>query len=122
MAVGNRNIMRRRSSAFVIPCLDRNRGEACPKQLIANPLDFEIAMRGSGHKIGWVLWKEGREYLGNNAGKLVLRNSIPCVEKEMAARLQDAERLSVTLYLVGKEHHAKLTRYDVEPLILEWQR
>ena len=79
-------------------------------------------MRGSGHEIGWVLWKEGREHLGNNAGKLVLRNSIPCVEKEMPARLQDAERFSVTLYFVGKEHHAKLARYDVEPLILEWQR
>jgi len=32
-------------------------------------------MRGSGHEIGRVLWKEGREHLGNNAGKLVLRNS-----------------------------------------------
>jgi hypothetical protein len=56
--------MRRRSSAFVIPCLDRNRGEACPKQLIANLLHFAIAMRGSGDEIGWVLWKEGREHLG----------------------------------------------------------
>src|SRR5262249_57481532 len=39
----------------------------------------------------------------------------------MAARLEDAARLTITLDLIGKEHRAELAGDDIKALILERQ-
>jgi hypothetical protein len=39
----------------------------------------------------------------------------------MAAGLEDAARLPVTLHLVRKEHHTKLARHGVEDFRQEWK-
>jgi hypothetical protein len=46
---------------------------------------------------------------------------VPHVEKEPAARLQDAARLAVSPNLVGKEHRAELAGHDVEASVRERQ-
>src|SRR5262245_66067951 len=78
-------------------------------------------MRDAGHESRRVLRKQRRQRLRYDVGKLVFGDFVPHVEKEMAAPLEDAARLPITLNLIGKEHRAELAGYDVKALILERQ-
>jgi hypothetical protein len=78
-------------------------------------------MRDAGHKARRILRKERRQCFGYDIGKFVLGDSVPHIEKEMAAPFQDAARLPIALNLVGKKHRAELTGHDIKRLILERQ-
>src|SRR6516162_8597669 len=121
LAIGNRRIARRRRPAFAIDGLDGNLLKSRRHELRADFFHIMIAMRDAGNEARRVLRKERRQRLRYDIGKLVFGDSVPHVEKEMAARFQHAARLAITLHLVGKEHRAELAGYDVELLIFERQ-
>src|SRR5262249_16873580 len=120
-AVGNRRIARRRGPAFAIDRLDGNPLKSRRHELRADFFHIVIAMRDAGHEARRVLRKQRRQRLRYDVGKLVFGDFVPHVEKEMAAPLEDAARLPITLNLIGKEHRAELAGYDVKALILERQ-
>src|SRR5260370_16208721 len=80
-----------------------------------------IAMWDAGHEARRVLWKQRRQRLRDDIGKLVFRDLVPHVEKETAAAFENAARLPITLHLVRKEHRTELAGYDIKALIFERQ-
>src|SRR5665213_1480057 len=83
---------------------------------------IEVAMRGTRQEAGRVMWKESRQRFRHGVGKLVLRNSVPNIEDESTAGLQDPTRFLVTPNFVRKEHHAELTCHNVKASIRKRQR
>ena len=65
--------------------------------------------------------KQGCQLFGYHVGKLVFRDSVSDIEKEMIAWPESPKRLFETLKLVRKEHHAKLTGHNVKALIRKRQ-
>src|SRR5262249_23044678 len=78
-------------------------------------------MRDAGHEARRIFRKEPRQCFRYDIGEFVFGDSIPYIEKEMAAPLEDAPRLAITLDLIGKEHRAELAGDHVKALILERQ-
>ena len=78
-----------------------------------------VAMRSACHETRWVLREVRGERLRDHVGKLVCRDMVPYAEDETATPLQDPVRLAIALNFVGKKHHPKLTRHNVEALGLK---
>src|ERR1700745_1642620 len=78
-------------------------------------------MWDAGHEARRTFRKEPRRRFRYDIAEFVFGDSIPYIEKEMAAPLKNAARLPVTLDLIGKEHRAELAGDHVKPLILERQ-
>src|ERR1700745_1630686 len=78
-------------------------------------------MWDAGHEARRTFRKEPRRRFRYDIAEFVFGDSIPDIEKEMAAPLENAARLAVTLDLIGKEHRAELAGDHVKPLILERQ-
>jgi hypothetical protein len=81
-----------------------------------------VAVRGAGHETRGIARKDYRQRFRYNISKLVFRNFVPNVEKEVTTGFQYAARFLVTLNPVGKEHYAKLAGHNIKALIRKRQR
>ena len=90
-------------------------------QFLADLFDIMVAMWGTGHEARGVMREQCCQRFRYDIGKLVFRNSVPDVEKEMTARLENPARLLVTLNFIRKEHHAELAGHDIKALIRKRQ-
>src|SRR5207248_5045714 len=121
LAIRDGCISRRRGSARVIDCFDRNTCKTRGDQFLANFCDIVIAVRGAGHEQWWIVREDRGQRLGHRIGKFVFVDFGPYVEAKTTTRLEHAAGLPIALDLVREEHDAELARNDVEFLILERQ-
>lgn len=85
LTAGNCRIARRRGAADVVPRLNRDRREACRRQLFANLSHVVIAMWGAGHEARGILRKALCERLGHDISELVFGDLVPRIEKQAPA-------------------------------------
>src|SRR5262249_39836606 len=121
LTIGNRSRPRRGGPAFVIHAFDRNFRKSRGCEFLADRRHIVIAMRDAGHEARRIFWKDPRQRFRYDIGEFVFGDSIPHIEKEMAAPLEDAARLAITLDLIAKEQRAELAGDDIKALILKRQ-
>jgi hypothetical protein len=78
-------------------------------------------MRGSRQKKWRIIWIQQGQSICNHACEPVLSDTVPDIEQEAAARLQDTKRLAISSNPVGEKHRPKLAAHKIEGRLVEWQ-
>src|SRR5262249_31480614 len=97
--------------------LKRGVGEPRAAQVIKYDLFVVIPVRHPCQEERRIFREHPSQSCHNEICELILFNAIPDIKDEWTAWLQDSARFTIGYLFVGKEHHAKLAKHDIERAI-----